>query len=53
MSTLLDKSGYRLCPLNPQEEINVAIEEMILAVVTKAMSFDKAVEWFRVRIRKA
>ncbi len=49
---LLEKSGYRLCPVRPDEDINAATEKMILDVVVKSMSFEDVARWFAERIQK-
>jgi len=49
---LLTKSGYGLSPVHDSESIEDAAEEMILAIVLRAMTFDELVVWFKRRIRK-
>lgn len=46
---LIEQSGYTLRPLR-KENINDAIEELVVGIVNKEISFDDAVEWFRSRI---
>ena len=53
LHTLLTKSGYRLAPARDGESIDSAVEEMILSAVTKIMSLDDIVIWFKGRIRPA
>jgi prophage maintenance system killer protein len=52
LHTLLTKSGYALKSLKNDEDIQDAAESMILDSVTKVMSFDDLVEWFREHIRR-
>jgi len=52
LHTLLTKSGYGLSPVHDSESIEDAAEEMILAIVLRAMTFDELVVWFKRRIRK-
>jgi death-on-curing protein len=53
LHTLLTKSGYALKSLKNDEDIQDAAESIILDSVTKVMSFDDLVEWFREHIRRA
>jgi death on curing protein len=53
LHTLLTKSGYALKPAKTGEDMQDVAEKMILDSVTKIMSFDDLVEWFRTRIRRA
>jgi len=50
LHTLLDRSGYELAPLTG-EDLNPAVEELIVGVVDRTISLDQAVEWFQARIR--
>jgi death-on-curing protein len=52
LHTLLTKSGYELSPAEPSEVVEDAAEEMVLAIVLRAMTFDQCVAWFRRRIRR-
>jgi death-on-curing protein len=49
--TLLERSGYRLERIAVDESLDIAIEEMVLAVVTHKMTFEALVRWFHERIR--
>jgi death on curing protein len=49
---LLDKSGYRLVPIDAAEDIETAVEGLVLAIVDHK-PFDEIVDWFKARIRKA
>jgi death-on-curing protein len=48
---LIVRSGYRLAPL-AGENINQAIEELILDVVNRRIILGDAIDWFRARIRR-
>jgi prophage maintenance system killer protein len=52
LHTLLVRSGYQLRPATG-ENINQAIEEMILGVVNRTLLLDECVSWLRARIHKA
>jgi death on curing protein len=52
MHTLLTRSGYRLSPLTASEDIETAVEQVVLDVVTRKLAFDDLVAWLRTRIRK-
>jgi death-on-curing protein len=49
---LLAKSGYRINPLEGDSSIDVAMEELVLAVVRREMKFDAMVVWFRERLHR-
>ena len=50
---LLDRSGYRLEPLNLAEDLEFAIEEFVVeAVVKNRASADAIAEWLEPRIAK-
>ena len=49
LHTLLARSGYALAPLG-KERIDHAVENMILDVVNRQMSFDDLATWFQNRI---
>lgn len=51
--TLIVKSGYELRPIDANEDINIAAEELILAVVVGRISLQDAERWFRARIKRA
>ena len=51
--TLIANSGYKLSPLDPNESIEDALEEMVLAAATGSMSLDEIADWFKARIRRA
>lgn len=52
LHTLLVRSGYQLRP-ETGENINQAVEEMILGVVNRTLLLDECVSWLKVRIHKA
>ena len=52
MWLLLEKSGYRLVPLE-REDIQQAVETVVLNVVNRALDFDGLVAWFTSRIERA
>ena len=50
LHVLLSKSGYKLSPTDGDPPLQVAVEEMILAIVNHEMDYDGLVEWFKLRI---
>ncbi|HKW53504.1 MAG TPA: type II toxin-antitoxin system death-on-curing family toxin [Stellaceae bacterium] len=50
MNLLLGESGYRLRGEHEFERHNAEVEEMVLAVVERRMSFARLVAWFRERV---
>lgn len=52
LHTLLAKSGYELRALDENETIDAAVEEMILAAATGAMTVDEISEWLKAHIRR-
>jgi death-on-curing protein len=52
LHTLVTRSGYRLCPGTKHENLDAAIEQMVIDVVTKVLTFSELVAWLRARIRK-
>ena len=53
LNLLLERSGYRLTPSEGGGSIQKEVEDMILDVVGKQLSFDDLAEWFRKRITRA
>ena len=51
MGLLLNKSGYRLTEC-ADDDLNDAVEEMVVAIADTRMSFDDLVDWFKLRIRR-
>ena len=47
---LLSKSGYRLRPLQTDGPPDVAMEELVLAVVRHELAFEQIVDWFKDRL---
>ena len=52
LHTLVTRSDYRLCPGTERENLDAAIEQMVIDVVTKVLTFNELVTWLRARIRK-
>jgi death-on-curing protein len=52
LHTLLKESGYKLCPYGKDESLETAIEQTVLDVVTRAVTFDELEGWLRARIRR-
>jgi death-on-curing protein len=52
LHTLIQNSGYRLVP-RPVENIEMAVEEIILASASRAVTLEQLNEWFRLRLEKA
>jgi hypothetical protein len=46
------RSGYELVSAHPRESINDALEEMILDVVNRTLSFEALLDWFKARLRR-
>lgn len=53
LNLLLERSGYRLTPPERPGSIQKEVEDMILDVARKRLSFDDLVEWFEKRITQA
>ena len=53
LNLLLERSGYRLTPSEGGGSIQKEVEDVILDVVGKQLSFDDLAEWFRKRITRA
>jgi prophage maintenance system killer protein len=51
LHTFLTRSGYRLGTLQ-NENLETALETMVLDVVTGALNFNQLEAWFKARIRK-
>jgi death-on-curing protein len=49
---LLSKSGYRIIPLPSDAEIDLIMEDLVLAVVQHEKKFNEVVEWFKQRLRR-
>jgi death-on-curing protein len=53
LNLLLDKSGYRLEPVDRQENLNLEIEKFIADCVVKDhWSVERIAEWLKMRIRR-
>jgi death on curing protein len=52
LHTLLTRSGFKLCPCGEYEDLETAVEQTVIDVVTGALSFDKLEAWLQVRIRR-
>lgn len=53
LNLLLERSGYRLTPSEEGGSIQKEVEDVILNVVKKQLSFDDLADWFRKRITRA
>ena len=51
MDLLLNKSGYRLTEC-VDADLNDAVENMVVALANRRMSFDDLVDWFKLRIHR-
>jgi death-on-curing protein len=51
LAVILVKSGYVLAPL-PGENLDDAVEQMILDVVEHRLTKRQAIEWLKQRVRK-
>jgi death-on-curing protein len=47
---LLSRSGYQLIPRKDDDALDVAMENLVLAVVQHKLTFDSVVEWFEMRL---
>ena len=52
LHTLLTRSGYELFAYDNTEDIEEALEEAVVDVVTGKLTFNDLVAWLRMRIRK-
>ena len=52
LNLLLERSGYRLTPSERHGSIQSEVEDMVLDVARKRLSFDDLVEWFGKRITR-
>jgi death-on-curing protein len=52
VNLLLERSGYRLQPVDNTENMGEALERLALQVVNDHPHFDEVVHWFRQRIRR-
>lgn len=52
LHTLLKESGYKLCPYHKDENLEAAVEQTVLRVVTHAVTFCELEDWLRARIRR-
>jgi death-on-curing protein len=51
LHTLLTRGGYKIFPYGNIEDIEEAVEQAVVDVVTGKLAFDDLVAWLRVRIR--
>ncbi len=51
MGLLLNKSGYQLIEC-ADADLNDAVENMVVALADRRMSFDNLADWFKLRIRR-
>ncbi|MCL4767387.1 MAG: type II toxin-antitoxin system death-on-curing family toxin [Hyphomicrobiaceae bacterium] len=49
---MLEESGYRLIPAKADEDLDDALEELILGVVAHKYTFVEMVAWFRSRVHR-
>jgi death-on-curing protein len=52
LHTIIQNSGYRLVA-QASEDVELAVEEIILASASSAVTLDQLNEWFRLRLEKA
>jgi death on curing protein len=52
LHTLLKESGYKLCAYGKDENLETAVEQTVLDVVTRTVTFDELAAWLRARIRR-
>jgi death-on-curing protein len=53
MQLLLTKSGYELTPLAQYQDLETAVENLVLDVVTHRKNFEASRVWLAERIRKS
>ena len=53
LAIFIARSDYELFPLNANEDLDLAVEQMILDVVNHEMTFDQLRAWFKVRISRS
>ncbi len=49
---LLKKSGYAFCPYGKDENLERAIEQRVLDVVTRTITFNELAAWLRARTHR-
>jgi len=49
---LIQRSGYRLCPIDASERITVASEQLSKGVGGREMKLEDITEWYRLRLRR-
>ena len=47
---LISKSGFRLVSRDPDENMDTAVEELVIAVVTHQLNFEQLCNWFEARL---
>jgi death-on-curing protein len=52
LAVFIARSDYELFPVNEDEDLDLAVEQMILDVVNHDMTFDQTQSWFKARIRR-
>jgi death-on-curing protein len=52
LHTLLTKSDYMLCPGDKDENLETAVEQMVIDVVTGVLTLNKLEAWLHARIRR-
>jgi death on curing protein len=53
LAVFVARSDYELFPLNDDEDLDQAVEQMILDVVNHVLTLDQTKAWFKMRIRRA
>jgi death-on-curing protein len=46
---LIERSGYRVVPLRGEDQQQI-MEDLVVAVVCREITFDQLVEWFKARL---
>lgn len=52
LDTVLMRSGYRLDPIDDNEDIDEALEEMILGAAKRTHTFDEIKQWLTDRVHR-
>ncbi len=52
MDLLLEGSGYRLTECADDDDLNDAVEAMVVATADGRMTFENLVDWFKRRVRR-
>jgi len=49
---LLERSGYDICPVHPNDDLPLELENLVVRVAQNDASFDDLADWLKPRCRK-